>query len=716
MATLALSTIGTALGGPIGGAIGSLVGNSIDQGLFGPGPRRGPRLNDLSVQTSSYGTQIPRIYGSMRIAGSVIWATELKESSEPQSGAKGQPEAVVYSYSASFAVALSSRLAKGVGRIWADGKLLRGSEGDFKVKTKFRFHPGSEDQAPDPLIASIEGIERAPAFRGLAVAVFENLQLAEYGNRIPFLTFEILADEAAPTVGSIAADASNGIIVGEAADVVHGYAAYGTSRRSAVQPLVDHFALSLFDDGERLRQSSTYFSVVPANEEGCSADEGRAQARERAQAVSRMLPRSLALRYYDPARDYQTGQMRAIAGGTLGVDEARELPVAIGADQAKALAESHIARRWAERDKLLLRLPPTWLPVEPGSIIKVDDGLWCAEQVTLEDLVVRVDLSPVSEMIESALADPGTHLPAPDVIAAPTVLAVLDLPDLGIGRHDVPVLQVAACQPVAGWRLVPLEVAIGGVVSTIVSAPGEAVIGTVLNALADGPSTELDEVNFIEIELADGEHWLESRNEEALATGANLASVGRELIQFGGAIPIGERRFRLEGLLRARFGTEWATASHGPNEAFVLIQPGALKEIPLSPSAVGTSISIRPLGLADDDSQPIEAVVGGEAMRPPSPVDLRAEVQTDGALSLVWTRRSRLGWNRPVTDAPLGESVERYRVTVQGSGVTLTLEAREPQLLISAVSMNGVVGAVTITVVQVGDFAESRPIATSIAI
>ena len=61
MTTLALSSIGTALGGPIGGAIGSLIGQSIDRQLFGPGPRHGPRLGDLSVQTSTYGSQIPRI-------------------------------------------------------------------------------------------------------------------------------------------------------------------------------------------------------------------------------------------------------------------------------------------------------------------------------------------------------------------------------------------------------------------------------------------------------------------------------------------------------------------------------------------------------------------------------------------------------------------------------------------------------------------------------
>jgi hypothetical protein len=71
MATLIISTVGTALGGPVGGAIGALIGQSFDEQLLAPASR-GPRLGDLSVQTSSYGTQIPRIYGSMRAAGSVV--------------------------------------------------------------------------------------------------------------------------------------------------------------------------------------------------------------------------------------------------------------------------------------------------------------------------------------------------------------------------------------------------------------------------------------------------------------------------------------------------------------------------------------------------------------------------------------------------------------------------------------------------------------------
>src|SRR5438067_4241354 len=228
MATLVLSTVGNALGGPIGGAIGALIGQSIDQQLLGPA-RRGPRLGDLTVQTSSYGTQIPRIYGTMRVAGTVIWATDLVESSQT-TGAKGQAD-VTYSYSVSIAVALSSRPVAAINRIWADGKLFRGENGDFKVNTTFRFYNGSEDQEIDPLIGSIEAIANTPAYRGLALAVFENLELADFGNRIPFLTFEISADEERPSIGAILNDASNGLVASIAGQEIAGYAAYGQSLR-----------------------------------------------------------------------------------------------------------------------------------------------------------------------------------------------------------------------------------------------------------------------------------------------------------------------------------------------------------------------------------------------------------------------------------------------------------------------------------------------------
>ncbi len=55
-----------------------------------------------------------------------------------------------------------------------------------------RFYAGDEDQTADPLIEEIEGAGNTPAYRGLAYIVFEDMPLADFGNRIPQLQFEII--------------------------------------------------------------------------------------------------------------------------------------------------------------------------------------------------------------------------------------------------------------------------------------------------------------------------------------------------------------------------------------------------------------------------------------------------------------------------------------------------------------------------------------------
>ena len=73
----------------------------------------------------------------------------------------------------------------GVGRVWANGRLLDTS------RVTMRVYRGDEEQAPDPLIEAIEGAGDPPAFRGTAYAVFEDLQIDEFGGRIPQLSFEV---------------------------------------------------------------------------------------------------------------------------------------------------------------------------------------------------------------------------------------------------------------------------------------------------------------------------------------------------------------------------------------------------------------------------------------------------------------------------------------------------------------------------------------------
>jgi hypothetical protein len=204
MAALVLSVAGAAAGavfGPAGAIVGriagALVGNIIDKKLFGPGDQNvvGPRLADLDVMASTEGAPIPRVYGRARLAGQVIWATQLEEvvsNSTTSSGGKGhlvsgpRTTTTTYSYFGNFAVGLCEGVIGGVGRIWADGKPF-----DLTGKT-IRVHRGTEEQTVDDLILAKEGANNSPAYRGLAYVVFERLPLADFGNRIPQLSFEII--------------------------------------------------------------------------------------------------------------------------------------------------------------------------------------------------------------------------------------------------------------------------------------------------------------------------------------------------------------------------------------------------------------------------------------------------------------------------------------------------------------------------------------------
>lgn len=201
MSTLVLSTAGGAIGGlfgPVGSIVGQIAGAAlggvIDNALFGNGGagKDGPRLGSLDVMSSSEGAPIPRVYGRARLAGQVIWATQLEEvaGTDEGSGGKGfgaaNDSAATYSYFANFAVGLCEGVIGRVARVWADGKPL-----DLDG-INVRVYRGSEDQAPDPLIVAKEGAGNAPGYRGLAYVVFERLPLLNFGNRIPQLSFEVI--------------------------------------------------------------------------------------------------------------------------------------------------------------------------------------------------------------------------------------------------------------------------------------------------------------------------------------------------------------------------------------------------------------------------------------------------------------------------------------------------------------------------------------------
>ncbi|MCE6949776.1 glycoside hydrolase/phage tail family protein [Cereibacter sphaeroides] len=238
MATLVLGMAGAAIGGSIGGTIlgvsaatiggfvGSSIGSVVDSWIISalaPAQRiEGQRLESLRITSSTEGAVIPRLYGRMRLGGTIIWATDFREETKTTSqgggkgGGGGKVTTTEYLYSASFAVALcegseagpegtllsggekgggggpAGRGITGIGRIWADGNPM-----DLTGVT-WRWYPGDETQEADPFIAAKMGAASTPAYRGTAYVVFEDLPLASFGNRLPQLSFEVFHPLADP--------------------------------------------------------------------------------------------------------------------------------------------------------------------------------------------------------------------------------------------------------------------------------------------------------------------------------------------------------------------------------------------------------------------------------------------------------------------------------------------------------------------------------------
>lgn len=160
-------------------AIRQFRGWILDQKVFGGSTHvrdvSGPRLAELGVQSSTYGKMVPVVFGTVRLAGNIIWSRPIKEiattttSSAPSGGGKGggrvTQSSTTYDYYVTMAIAICEGPIDSVLRIWADAKQLDTSLGTYRMYT------GDDAQTADTAIVAAEGVERAPAHRGLAYVV-----------------------------------------------------------------------------------------------------------------------------------------------------------------------------------------------------------------------------------------------------------------------------------------------------------------------------------------------------------------------------------------------------------------------------------------------------------------------------------------------------------------------------------------------------------------
>ncbi|MDP3859949.1 MAG: glycoside hydrolase/phage tail family protein, partial [Phaeovulum sp.] len=201
MATILLAAAGAAVGAGFGGtvlglsgavigrAVGATLGRVLDQRLLGQGSAAVEvgRIDRFRISGASEGAAVGRVWGRMRLPGQVIWATRFAETATRRGG-KGAPRPATteFSYSISLAIAICEGEITRIGRVWADGTEISAESLNMRVYT------GAQTQQVDPKIAAVEGDGMAPAYRGTAYVVFEDLPLAQFGNRVPQFNFEVM--------------------------------------------------------------------------------------------------------------------------------------------------------------------------------------------------------------------------------------------------------------------------------------------------------------------------------------------------------------------------------------------------------------------------------------------------------------------------------------------------------------------------------------------
>jgi hypothetical protein len=465
--------------------------------------------------------------------------------------------------------------------------------------------------------------------------------------------------------------------------------------REAIEPLARLFGLdAAFSEGRLVIRGRGGRNPIMVTPQALVPDkEGRPFILRRAQESE--LPRELRVGFIDGAWEYRraTSRSRRLAGAARR-ELSIEAAIVTARPEADRLAEMRLREAWVGRETLSLSLSPRELRLEPGDMISlsVDGAQRLFHIVEIADGAVRrvtalsAERSPAPPVVPPA--EPPRRIAAPALPGKPFAV-VLELTAI----REPPVLQYMAAHA-APWPggLDLLRSADGVSFATVGRISRPALMGRLVAPLPPGLFWRWDLTASCEVEIEAGQ--LQSVSDRAALAGANSFAVqgadGRwEVLAAASVTLVGPRRYRLARLLRGLGGTEDVARTSAPAGALLVALDEALVPLVSGLGDLGRALRHRlvPAGLdaADPAVLELETVATGHALRPLSPVHLRARRTASGIL-IGWTRRTRLdGDNWELAEVPLGESSERYDVTIHGGGVPLRrLTCSAPQALYEA--------------------------------
>lgn len=478
------------------------------------------------------------------------------------------------------------------------------------------------------------------------------------------------------------------------------------SVRATIEPLLKLFG-GIANDANGLNFSGIdayQVHIVERDNLVLSGDEPRL---ERRLSQADELPSEVQIGFRDPLQNYQarTSCSRR-RENTENRQAVIDVPAILHGDEARKFADRILSSVWSGRETVKFALPVSSCALCTGDVIAFDDALaehFIIEQITLGTFMAiearsiskprQVSVVPTLPGVQETAAFFGTFGGPPD-------LTLLDLPLIS-GASENDQLRVASVSsPQRSQNIFASATTQGFELRGVIDQ--NATIGALTAPLLPAASGRIDCANTIEVELPNGE--LESIDMLSVFAGGNLAAIeiengSWEVLQFANAVEISPDNWRLSLLLRGQGGTENLAALGAEVGAKFVLLDEAVIPIGLSDTEIGSLLNFR-IGESGKDFSDryyasLSAEGGVRALRPLSPVHIRAVRAEDNAILIKWVRRGRINADSWLgLEIPLGEAFEQYIVDILDDGdlPISRFEMDQPELLLTTSMLNDLFG------------------------
>lgn len=681
--------------------VGAIASNLLGA-LFAPiSKQEGPRLDDLTVPKSEYGKSIPKIYGISKATGNLMWGRPIKERTVRLSSGtfKASVEQTKYYYYGTAAWLLSEGNVT-LKKVWANGKLLWNSDastgqtaaGGRNWSRYFTFY-GGEQETPDSIIESYEGVGRVPVFKGKAYILFDNLPLEIFGNRLPEIVCELQSTINPPLKDVVIDICKRAGIAEEDTDVsqlsgnINGLICpnNGETYRDLLEELGQIYFFYAYQEGSKIRfrhyQRPGTITSIPV-EDLATRDDGAERPDNYLQKkrFGSELPSNISLTFQNRFANLEQDVQNAFRSTNLSSlqrihqnDTNVTTKCSLSRTEAFIFAHRILHQIWATRvtyENILL--PPKWInAISVGEVVSLPTGndpynlipiqitdleiganlmISCKAQlydgnIPAQSIDVNIDETTNTEdSVFSSNWNGGGVVQFLDIqgIKTPNVVAYLGV------YSKTP--EYTTAEILTGDDEVNL--------ASLTSVNDQITHGECLSILGSSRTDVLDKNNTLLVYLNKTISSLSGFDFLNLNT---ILLVGSELICFQNAVLTGENTYLLSHFIRGLFNTEKYTNTHAAAEKVYLIDSNFTTVSDLLANQLKYYAALSAYDDIDFVAK-IPFIWTAKSAECYSIVHLKSYNYPE-QLVFKWTRRTRgyTNWNMNA-DAPLHEAFERYFV------------------------------------------------------